>query len=159
MLLIPELVALLLVANGAPMVLSRLRATSGCPVDGSCRLPDGRRLFGASKSWRGVAVAIVTTAVLAWLFRLGALFGATFGAVAMLGDLTSSFIKRRLGLEAGDRALGLDQLPEGGLPAFWAWYWLGVSAWAALAAVLIFCGLNIWGSPLLYRLGLRQRPH
>ncbi|XOZ33063.1 CDP-archaeol synthase [Halomonadaceae bacterium KBTZ08] len=159
MLLIPELVALLLVANGAPMVLSRLRGVPGLPVDGGCRLPDGRRLFGASKSWRGLAVAVAVTAVLAWLFGLGVLFGAVFGAAAMLGDLASSLIKRRLGLEAGDRALGLDQVPEGVLPAFVAWCWLGVGAWAALLAVLIFCGINIWGSPLLYRLGLRQRPH
>ncbi|KAA8983628.1 MULTISPECIES: CDP-archaeol synthase [Gammaproteobacteria] len=159
MLLIPELVALLIVANGAPLVLSRILGTRGYPVDCRLQLPDGRRLFGASKTWRGLAVAIVAAAVVAWLFRLGFIFGAVFGAVAMLGDLLSSFVKRRFGLGAGDRARGLDQLPEGLLPNFVAWWWLGVSGWVALLAALIFCVLNIWGSPLLYRLGIRRRPH
>ncbi|MFO7787809.1 MAG: CDP-archaeol synthase [Halospina sp.] len=159
MLLIPELVALLIVANGAPLVLSRILGTRGAPVDGRLRLPDGRRLFGASKTWRGLVVAIAATAVIAWLFRLGFVFGAVFGAAAMLGDLASSFTKRRLGLGAGDRALGLDQLPEGLLPNFVAWWWLGVPGWAALLAALIFSALNIWVSPLLYRLGIRRQPH
>ncbi|WP_077529488.1 CDP-archaeol synthase [Vreelandella utahensis] len=159
MLLIPELVALLIVANGAPLVLSRILGARGSPVDGRLRLPDGRRLFGASKTWRGLVVAVAATALIAWLFRLGFVFGAVFGAAAMLGDLASSFLKRRLGLRAGDRALGLDQLPEGLLPNFVAWWWLGVSGWVALLAALIFSALNIWGSPFLYRLGIRRRPH
>lgn len=159
MLLIPELIALLIVANGAPMVLSRVMASRGLSVDGRLRLPDGRRLFGGSKTWRGLAAAILSAAVVAWLLRFGFAFGAAFGAAAMVGDLLSSFLKRRLGLRSGDRALGLDQLPEGLLPSFVAWWWLGVSGSAALLAALIFSALNIWGSPLLYRLGIRRRPH
>lgn len=157
--LIPELVALLIVANGAPMVLSRVMASRGLAVDGRLRLPDGRRLFGASKTWRGVGAAILSAAVFAWLLQFGLAFGAVFGAAAMIGDLFSSCLKRRLGLRSGDKALGLDQLPEGLLPSFVAWWWLGVPGWAALLAALIFSALNIWGSPLLYRLGIRRRPH
>lgn len=159
MLLIPELVALLIVANGAPLVLSRLLGSRGYPVDCRLQLPDRRRLFGASKTWRGLVAAILGAAIVAWLFQLGFVFGAVFGAAAMAGDLSSSFIKRRLGLGPGDRALGLDQLPEGLLPTFVAWCWLGVSGWVALLAALIFCVLNIWGSPFLYRMGIRRRPH
>ncbi|TDT40140.1 CDP-2,3-bis-(O-geranylgeranyl)-sn-glycerol synthase [Halospina denitrificans] len=159
MLLTLDLVVLLIVANGAPMVLSTLLGHRGYPVDCGWTLWDGRRLFGRSKSWRGLAISVAATGLIAWLMGLGAVFGGVFAAFAMLGDLASSFTKRRLGLVAGDRARGLDQLPEGLLPAIPAWWMLDAPWWVLLLAALIFSVLNIWGSPLLYRWGLRRRPH
>lgn len=159
MLLTLDLILLLIVANGAPMVLSTVLGSRGYPVDGGMILADGRALFGPSKTWRGLAVSILATAMVAWVMGLGAIFGAVFAAFAMLGDLASSFIKRRFGLGAGDRARGLDQLPEGLLPALPAWWMLDAPWWVLILAALIFSVLNIWGSPLLYRLGLRRRPH
>jgi len=159
MLLTLDLVVLLIVANGAPMVLSTLLGHRGYPVDGGLILRDGRGLFGPSKTWRGVAVSVIATALMASLMGLGVVFGGVFAAFAMLGDLASSFTKRRLGLVAGDRARGLYQLPEGLLPAIPAWWMLDAHWWVLLLAALIFSVLNIWGSPLLYRWGLRRRPH
>lgn len=159
MLLTLDLILLLIVANGAPMVLSTLLGNRGYPVDGGMMLADGRALLGPSKTWRGLAISILATAVVAWTMGLGAVFGAVFAAFAMLGDLASSFIKRRFGLGAGDRARGLDQLPEGLLPALPAWWMLDAPWWVLILAALTFSVLNIWGSPLLYRLGLRHRPH
>ena len=159
MLLTLDLVVLLIVANGAPMVLSTLVGHRGYPVDCGVMLKEGRGLFGPSKTWRGLAISILATGLIAWLMGLGAGFGAAFAAFAMLGDLSSSFTKRRLGLVAGDRALGLDQLPEGLLPAIPAWWMLDAPWWVLVLAALIFSVLNIWGSPMLYRWGVRRRPH
>lgn len=153
------LVALLVIANGAPMVLSVVLTNRGRPVDGGRVLADGHPLLGASKTWRGLAVAVVATALAAWLLGLGLVFGASFGLVAMAGDLMSSFIKRRLGFVASDRARWLDQIPEALLPALLALWWLGVGWDVVIAVTLIFAALNIWGSPLLHRWGIRHQPH
>lgn len=154
------LVLLLVVANGAPIVARRLlHKRLDWPVDGGRRARDGRPLLGKSKTWRGVVAAIVMTAVTAWLLGLSVLFGAAFGAVSMLGDLLSSYLKRRFGLPSSARATGLDQLPEALLPALLSHWWLGVGWWLLSAAVVIFFVLVMWLSPWLYRLGIRRRPH
>ena len=154
-----KLVALLVIANGAPMVLSVVLGNRGRPVDGGWVLADGQPVLGASKTWRGLAIAVVTTALVAWLLGLGLVFGACFGLVAMAGDLLSSFIKRRLGLVASDRARWLDQVPEALLPSLLAQWWLGVGWGVVIAVTLIFAAINIWGSPFLHRWGIRHQPH
>jgi CDP-2,3-bis-(O-geranylgeranyl)-sn-glycerol synthase len=94
----------------------------------------------------------------AWV-GLGWLFGALFGLLALLGDLISSFIKRRMGLESSSRALWLDQLPEALLPMAMAWLWLSLPFWEAVAVALLFALSNMLFSPILYRLGIRKQPH
>ncbi len=102
----------------------------GMPMDFGKMMPDGRRILGKSKTWRG--------------FIGGSLFGFTVGIIqnflafylpdawfppfsrnwyiaipllltmsfsSLLGDALGSFIKRRLGIESGGRAFLLDQLP------------------------------------------------
>jgi hypothetical protein len=82
----------------------------------------GRRLFGDSKTWRGVVVAVVgsiTTVVVQRYVIAGAvgpialvdyrtvnpfLFGAFLGGGAMLGELPNSFVKRRRGIAPGATA-------------------------------------------------------
>ncbi len=153
------LVALLIIANGAPMVLSRILGNRGYPIDGARRLSDGQPIFGVSKTWRGLLVAIGVSALAGWVLGLGAVFGACFGLLAMVGDLFSSFIKRRFGLLASDRARWLDQVPEALLPALLAHFWLAVGWGVVIAVTVLFAALNIWGSPLLHRWGIRHQPH
>lgn len=108
-----QLLSLLIVANGAPVVAKRLFGAAGArPVDGGARFCDGRPIFGAAKTWRGIMAAIVAATLLAPAFGLPAAAGAAIGAGAMAGDLFSSFVKRRLGRAVSSRALGLDQIPE-----------------------------------------------
>jgi len=154
-----KLVALLIIANGAPMVLGVALGSRGRAIDGGRLLGDGQPLFGASKTWRGLIVAVVCTALAAWVLGLGLVFGALFGVLAMVGDLFSSFIKRRFGLLSSDRARWLDQIPEALLPALLAQFWLTAGWGVVVAVTLLFAALNIWASPFLHRWGIRHRPH
>ena len=115
--LLGELILLLVAANATPVILSLLFGKRwNQPVDRGILFPDGRPLLGPSKTIRGLFGSITICALLAPLFDLSHLQGAGFGALAMLGDMVSSFCKRRLGLRSGHSALLLDQLPETLLP-------------------------------------------
>ena len=58
---------------------------------------DGHPLLGRSKTWRGLAAAIVLSVCAAVLIGLPWLAGTVTAACAMAGDCVSSFIKRRFG--------------------------------------------------------------
>jgi CDP-diglyceride synthetase len=105
-------------ANGAPVLFARLLgARFARPIDGGIVLRDGRPLPGRSKTWRGLAAAVLLAACAAVLMSLPWQLGALAAASAMAGDCLSSFIKRRFGLEPSSMTLGLDQVPESLFPA------------------------------------------
>ncbi len=105
----------------------------GPPMDFGRLWPgDGRRIFGASKTWSGFLFAGVFAMPFclleAWLILLAppnlklvpvlaptALAAVPLAAIltfgAMTGDAVGSFLKRRLGRESGARTLLLDQMP------------------------------------------------
>lgn len=151
---------MLVLANGSPVIVTRLLHHRGnWPVDAGRLWRDGRRLFGPSKTWRGLASGTLSCLLFAAWLGLGWVFGAVFGLLALLGDLLSSFLKRRMGLGASARALWLDQLPEALLPMLMAWLWLPLLLWQAVAVAVLFALSNMLISPLLYRLGIRKQPH
>jgi CDP-2,3-bis-(O-geranylgeranyl)-sn-glycerol synthase len=102
------------------------------PIDGGATFR-GRRVFGANKTWLGVACAIpgciATVAVQRYLIadRAGWLavidyasanplaLGTAMGGAAMLGELPNSFVKRQLGIAPGAGARGYL------LPVFYLW--------------------------------------
>jgi hypothetical protein len=116
------------------------------PIDGGLRWR-GRRLFGDSKTWRGVVVAIAgcvagvaiqTRLAGTWpsslaLVDYGAIdpwsFGAAMGAGAMLGELPNSFTKRRRGIPPGGTSSG----PSRVLFYVWDQVDLLIGAWPLLA--------------------------
>ena len=150
---------LLLVANGAPVIVARmLGKRADRPVDGGRLLADGEPLFGSHKNRRGLAAGIGATTLLAGMLGLGASNGALIGTLAMTGDLAASFFKRRRKLAPGARSTVLDQLPESLLPMSAAPLLLGVSWPAAVAAALLFVVSNILISTLLFRLGISRQP-
>ncbi|MGD9507173.1 MAG: CDP-archaeol synthase [Geminicoccaceae bacterium] len=151
---------LLALANGVPVLAKRLLGQRWVwPVDGGVVLRDGRRLLGKSKTWRGVVLGCAVPALAAPLLGLAWTVGALFGASAMAGDLLSSFIKRRAGVAASGRVPALDQLPEALLPLAVCRDPLGLDAGGVLLGAAIFWGINAGLSPLLYRLGVRDRPY
>jgi CDP-2,3-bis-(O-geranylgeranyl)-sn-glycerol synthase len=129
------------------------------PVDGGARFADGQPLLGSSKTIRGVLFSVLLTVAAAPLVGLGWKIGFVTGAVAMVGDLFSSFFKRRMHLPAGGRASGLDQIPESLFPLLACRHALGLS-WGDIAvAVMAFFLGEVLLSLLFYRLRLRERPY
>lgn len=142
-------VVLLGVANGTPVLLRlALGPRYARPVDGGLCLRDGYRVFGSSKTLRGIACSIPATAVAAWLLGYPAAMGAGMAAAAMLGDLLSSFIKRRFGFAPSHDVHGLDQIPESLFPALLfrtpcGLTWTGVGG-AILAFFILDVVLTKW---------------
>ena len=151
---------LIAAANSAPVLLrNMLGGIANWPLDGGLSFFDGRPLLGRSKTWRGLAGAVVCCAAGGWLAYNNAVFGAKLGLAAMAGDLGSSFAKRRAGVASSGRAVGLDQIPESLLPALTAWWEGRVSLMAALGITVAFVALELAVSPVLYRLGFRNKPY
>ena len=124
-----KLLILLSVANIAPVLARYLLGERwGWAIDHGLTLRDGRPVFGASKTWRGLVAALLLTAVVSLLLGLPLGFGLLFAATSMLGDLLSSFTKRRLGKASSTRFLALDQIPEALLPLIAGRVWLAAPA-------------------------------
>lgn len=112
-----ELILLLLIANGMPVLISLLLGERWqLALDGGHVCRDGRRLLGTAKTVRGLLASLLATAAAAALLGLGWRYGALFSGLAMLGDSGSSYIKRRRGYPASCASPLLDQLPESLLP-------------------------------------------
>jgi CDP-archaeol synthase len=159
-LVILQLLVLLFVANGTPVIAKKIwRHRLAYPLDCGIRYFDGRPLLGPSKTMRGVVLSILMTSGCAPLFGLEWKIGAIVGSAAMAGDLFSSFGKRRLGLSPSSRATGLDQVPESLFPLLACRSILELTvADIAVGVVLFFIGELVL-SRLLYRLRLRGHPY
>jgi len=148
------------VANSAPLLGHKLLGPRlARPLDGGWTFLDGRPLLGRSKTVRGVVLSLAATAAAAPVLGLSWTTGALLAALSVLGDLTSSFLKRRLGRPPSSQALGLDQVPESLFPLLALHARLDLTAGAIAAVVLVFVVLELVLSRLFYRLGLRDRPY
>ncbi len=116
-------------ANMAPVLAARAFPSWDLPVDFGWS-PGGKRLFGAHKTWRGMAAGVIAGGLVFVLQqhvadlspaiqglladldhgRLPLLFGAWLGLGALVGDLVKSFAKRRLGIAPGRSWFPFDQL-------------------------------------------------
>ena len=158
--LIARLTLLLASANGTPILATHwLGRFWSRPLDGGRSWVDGRPVFGPSKTVRGLVLSIVVTSVVAAMIGPGWWIGARVGALSMLGDLCSSFGKRRLGLASSSRATGLDQVPESLLPLLGVWGPLSLSAADILIVIAVFFVGEILLSRVLYRMHIRDRPY
>jgi CDP-archaeol synthase len=157
---VAQLLALLTVANGAPVVAKLiLGAHLSSPLDLNGKFIDGKPLLGPTKTIRGLLIAIVATTACAPLLGLGIEIGLLVGATAMAGDLLSSFVKRRLNLPPSGRATGLDQIPESLFPLLACRASLELSALDILVVCALFFVGEILLSRLLFRLHVRDRPY
>ncbi len=161
MLLLAKFVFLIFCANGAPVI-----ARSCCrntmlarPIDAHKLFIDGKPLLGPSKTWRGLLASLLITAPCAVLVGFDLLDGLIIASLAMLGDLTSSFIKRRLNISASDMALGIDQVPESLLPLLYAHFQYQLPVAYIFLGLLIFFALELLLSKLLFKAGIRKRPY
>jgi len=158
--LIAQLLALLTVANGAPVLAAKIFGNAfALPVDGHVTFLDGRPLFGPAKTLRGVMLSILVTTAFAPLIGLEWKAGALVASMAMIGDLFSSFLKRRLGLFASSQFSGLDQIPESLLPLISSRLLLPVTIVDIVLATLMFWIGAIALSRVLFKLRIRDRPY
>ena len=157
--LILQILVLLTLANGTPVIAKKLLGNFfSQPLDGGATFFDGQPLFGPSKTIRGIVLSILITAGSAPLIGLQWNIGALAAAMAMAGDLLSSFLKRRLKMAPSSRATGLDQIPESLFPAFAARSMLGLTSLEIILVVAIFFIAEVVLSQLLFKWHLRNRP-
>ncbi|WP_031438785.1 CDP-archaeol synthase [Methylobacter tundripaludum] len=155
-----QAIALLVAANGAPVLINKVLGKRWAwPVDNKLKLRDGRRLFGNTKTWRGLCSAVCFATLVAFLSGIEPLTGVLFGALAMAGDLLASFIKRRMGCSESSRARGLDTVPESLLPILLLKEPLALSLIDIILIVALFFLIEELISPVLYRLHIRKRPY
>ncbi len=157
----------------------------GRPMDLGKKMKDGTRILGDGKTWRGffggafsgILIGIILVVISSvfeeehfgfgrfpeWLVIIALL---SFGA--LVGDVIGSFIKRRMGIKRGQKALGLDQYDF--LIGAWLLVFIFKSQWflehfiygshtVALITVIILTpllhkGVNILG----YKMGKKDVP-
>lgn len=155
-----QLIILLSVANGSPVIAKRIFGDNYAqPLDGNIKFVDGQPLFGASKTVRGILASILVTPACAPLLGLKLEIGLVVAITAMAGDLLSSFLKRRFGLEPSSKALGLDQIPESLFPLLACRHALSLTALDIVAATALFFVGEVLLSRVLFRLHVRDRPY
>ena len=155
-----KLLVLLAIANGAPVLAYKYLGNRwDFPLDGSLTLSDGQPLFGESKTLRGILFSILISATFAPFLGIDWKTGALFAFFAMLGDLLSSFTKRRLKLKPSSMALGLDQIPEALLPLFALKEKLALDDTTIFIITVIFFIAELGLSRILYKLHIRKRPY
>ena len=153
--------ALIGAANYAPILIKKLLGTTlNRAIDGGLVLPDGHPFLGSSKTWRGLAAAIIASTCASivvgvrWKNRAGQL-----GVVAMVGDCLSSFAKRRLGVGRVRCPLDLIRIPKSLLPALVCGLYLPLNGADVAAVLLLFIVAQIVFSRVLFTFGLRDRPY
>ena len=155
-----QLLLLIIIANGSPILIHKLlNGAFDHAVDFGQKLPDNRRIFGSSKTWRGIIAALAATTAAAWLLGYHPETGMLIAVYAMFGDLVSSFIKRRLSMPPSSMAPFLDQVPESLFPALMLMDSFGLDLFAVILLVLTFVILELGLSHILYRWGIRKRPY
>lgn len=155
-----------LAANGAPVVASTGLRRLGLklhPVDAGKLFLDGRRILGDGKTWEGglagVVAGLVVGVPVALYYSLPVWYGAVLGALALIGDLAGSFVKRRLGFPRGSCVIVLDQA-DFYLGALLAVYLLGLAdyappaCWALLGVVV--AALHLATNYGAYRVGWKR---
>lgn len=140
------------IANSSPTVLG-----GGSTIDGGKTAPDGRPILGAHKTWQGLGGGIllgVSTGFLVFLignYGLKSVFHLSNSLIDCLlrafllslgthiGDLTCSFVKRRLRIRSGEPFLVVDQLGFFlfavlfAAPLYWQELgWLNFAIWTGL---------------------------
>jgi hypothetical protein len=155
-----QLLLLIIIANGAPIITRRLLNDSfSYAVDLGQKLADKNRIFGPSKTWRGMFSSLLITPVAAGLIGYPIETGLLIAVYAIFGDLCSSFIKRRLSMKPSSMAPLLDQVPESFIPAFMMRQTFNLDIFSVIWLVLIFITIELLLSHILHKWGIRKKPY
>ena len=155
-----KLVVLLTVANGAPAIAWRIFGEYfSQPLDGGVAFFDKQPIFGHSKTIRCIILSRVAAIASAPILGLEWVNGLYVGVIATLGDLVSSFLKRRIKKPPSTRATVIDQSPDCLLPTLASRSTLGLGALDVIFVVIIFFLGHITLFQLFFRWKVRNRPY
>jgi len=155
-----KLLSIIIIANGAPVFAHWVfKSRWAFPLDFGICFFDVKPLLGSSKTIRGIFFALVFSIIAAVILGFSWKIGLIIGASAMLGDLLSSFSKRRLGLKPSSQAIGLDQIPESLFPLLAVAPVFGLEWQQILILVFVFIVFNLVFSRILYKLKIRKKPY
>ncbi|WP_340820807.1 CDP-2,3-bis-(O-geranylgeranyl)-sn-glycerol synthase [Methanolobus sp. WCC4] len=157
----------------------------GPAIDGGRTMSDGRRILGDGKTWRGLVAGTICGMLLGlsqmyYLSRSSSIFGVelpsfgegsgallvifTLAFGSLLGDMSMSFVKRRIGYKRGAALPGVDQLDF--VMGAWlltlitspAWF-LGNFTFSIALAVLLFTPLLHFVTNVIgYYIGVKNEP-
>lgn len=146
-----QLLLLIIIANGAPILIRMaLSDNLNLAVDFGIELSDNNRLLGSSKTWRGIFAALLATTIAALLLGYSAKTGFSIAVYAALGDLLSSFIKRRLEMASSSKAPLLDQIPESLFPAMMLMQTFNLEMSSIILLVFFFTIIDMVVTHFLY---------
>jgi hypothetical protein len=142
-----KIVVFLLWVNFLPPLANLFwRDRLATPVDGGVLWFDKRPIFGPNKTIRGIIASMLGGAAVFPLLGAAWWLAAITALLAMVGDLLSSFIKRRFNLASGKTVIVLDQIFESLFPSLFLGPFLALSAAQLLTIVLCFIPVSYVGS-------------
>ena len=144
-------------ANGAPVL-----GGGGKPLDFGKNFFDGKRIFGANKTFRGfffgLAIGSAVGVIDCLLFGFPWLFAFLTPVGALLGDLMGAFLKRRLDIKPGGLLPIVDQI-DFVLGALVFSLPLMIVDWQLAAVVLLITPpIHLFTNFLAYKLKLKKNP-
>ncbi|MFO8085111.1 MAG: CDP-archaeol synthase [Desulfobacterales bacterium] len=135
-----KLLFLLWLINFIPPLLSYLLDNRySLPIDLNKTFTDKKPFFGPHKTWRGLIGALFCGSLLSLFLGFPVWLGFLAAILSMLGDLLSSFAKRRLDKPSGHNFPVLDQFFEGALPFLVLSPYFGVGLFRTGILIIIFC--------------------
>jgi hypothetical protein len=125
------------------------------PLDRGAAWFDGRALLGSHKTIRGILFCLFGSLLFVPILEVKWQFVLLGAALAICGDLFTSFLKRRANLSVGKRVLGADHFLESLLPALFLGKVLpavspsstpSLSWWEIIVIIFLFVLLGSLGS-------------
>jgi len=160
-------------ANMAPVFNNNLfKKQKFYPMDFNAKL-NGKPLFGEHKTWNGLIAAIIIAILVSliqhllsrypffWEFGFFSynnwvLIGLLMGFGAIIGDLTKSFFKRRIGKKPGERWVPFDQLDFIIGALIFLSFFYKIEAKIIIYALIISIILHITTNHIGFYLGMRE---
>jgi hypothetical protein len=144
-----KVVCFLLLVNSLPPLACFLRGKRfTTPLDRGTLWFDRQPIFGAHKTLDGMIVGLLGGTAVFPLLGVEWYVAGTAALLAMLGDLLSSFIKRRLSLPCGKNVAILDQLFESLLPILYLGTVMQLDIGQAALILVLFIAIAHMGACL-----------
>ncbi|MBX5326655.1 MAG: CDP-2,3-bis-(O-geranylgeranyl)-sn-glycerol synthase [Candidatus Bathyarchaeia archaeon] len=144
-------------ANAVPVIFG-----GGLPIDGGRLFRDGKPIFGAHKTWRGLVSGLVVGTLvgfgLSLLIEYSVLLGFVISLGALLGDLAEAFFKRRLGFAPGASFPVADQLDFVVGALVFSLFVSPPTLLVALIVLVITPPIHLLTNLLAYVVGVKKEP-